>query len=125
MASATPVELGGLTEGQRVSGFRTEAVYVASSDRPIGARFKHLRTGFYARLTVAADGAAGVFVGEYATHLRYGEPHTQGALAAGQGNQGRSVATLEQMSMTSSSAMTMQWRTCFHFPHHGGAGRVL
>jgi hypothetical protein len=35
-----------LTQGQRLDGFRTVAVYQDDSDRAIGARFLHERTGF-------------------------------------------------------------------------------
>ncbi len=35
-----------LTKGQKISGFRAEAVYLNDFDKPMGARFIHERTGF-------------------------------------------------------------------------------
>jgi hypothetical protein len=38
--------LNALSEGKRLHGFRTVAVYLSAGDKPIGARFIHERTGF-------------------------------------------------------------------------------
>ncbi len=44
-----------------------------------------------------------------------GEPHTQEHLLLGKGNKGRELGSQETMSLASSTAFTMQWRTCFSF----------
>ncbi|MBS2009670.1 MAG: hypothetical protein JST01_21630 [Cyanobacteria bacterium SZAS TMP-1] len=104
-----------LKRGQVVDGFRTEAIYVTDADKAIGARFKHVHSGFTLDLlSVQTAPQAFIWVNTPPTS-DMGEPHTQEHLLLGKGCKGRSVATLEEMSMTSSSAMTMQWRTCYHF----------
>ena len=40
------VALDTLAEGKLVNGFRAEAIYLNDSDKPFGARFRHVRTGF-------------------------------------------------------------------------------
>ena len=35
-----------LTKGKVIGGFRTEAIYLDDSDKPIGGRFIHVQTGF-------------------------------------------------------------------------------
>jgi Zn-dependent M16 (insulinase) family peptidase len=109
------IDLAKLTKGQIVNGFRTDAVYLTDSGKPVGARFKHMRSGFtFDLLSVQTAPQAFMWVNTPPTS-DMGEPHTQEHLLLGKGNKGRSVATLEEMSMTSSTAMTMQWRTCYHF----------
>ncbi len=44
-----------------------------------------------------------------------GEPHTQEHLLLGKGNKGRDLGSLGTMSLASSTAFTMQWRTCYTF----------
>jgi Zn-dependent M16 (insulinase) family peptidase len=115
------INLADLKKGQLVNGFRTEAVYIIDSGKPMGARFKHVRSGFTVDLlSVQTAPQAFIWVNSPPTS-DMGEAHTQEHLLLGKGNKGRSVATLEEMSMTSSSAMTMQWRTCYHFNTTAGA----
>ena len=45
-AQPRPVTYASLSEGQAVSGFKTVAVYLDDSDRAMGARFRHERSGF-------------------------------------------------------------------------------
>ncbi len=49
-----------------------------------------------------------------------GEPHTQEHLLVGKGNVGRALAAGESMTLSLSSAFTMQWRTCYHFNTNAG-----
>lgn len=104
-----------LTENQSVSGFRTAAIYLNDSDRPMGARFIHQSSGFTLDvLGIQSVPQAFVWVTTYPTS-DMGEPHTQEHLLLGKGNAGRSVANQEVMSLASSSAFTAQFRTCYHF----------
>jgi Zn-dependent M16 (insulinase) family peptidase len=109
------IDLSKLTQGEIVNGFRTDAVYLNDAGSPVGARFKHVRSAFtFDYLCVQTAPQAFIWVNTPPTS-DMGEAHTQEHLLLGKGNKGRSVATLENMSMTSSTAMTMQWRTCYHF----------
>jgi len=115
------IDLGKLTKGQVVNGFRTDAVYLVDSGKPVGARFRHINSGFiFDILQVQTAPQAFMWVNTPPTS-DMGESHTQEHLLLGKGNKGRSVANLEVMSMTSSTAMTMQWRTCYHFNTTAGA----
>jgi Zn-dependent M16 (insulinase) family peptidase len=103
-----------LTQGSRHHGFRTVSVYLNDADEPMGARFVHERTGFtFDSLQIESVPQSFVWVNTFPTS-DMGEPHTQEHLLLGKGNVGRSVAGLEQMSITQSSAFTLQWRTCYH-----------
>ncbi len=115
----TPM-LESLTKGEMLHGFRVDAVYFDDADAPLGGRLVHTRTGFtldYLRIQSVPQ--AFVWVTTYPTSDK-GEPHTQEHLLLGKGNKGRAVASLEDMSLVSSSAYTEQWRTCYHL--HTGAG---
>jgi len=104
-----------LTEGQTIGGFRTTAVYLNDSDRPMGARFIHQRSGFTLDvLDIQSVPQAFVWVTTYPSS-DMGEPHTQEHLLLGKGNKGRAVASHETTSLTSSTAFTLQWETCYHF----------
>jgi Zn-dependent M16 (insulinase) family peptidase len=111
-----------LTEGQTVAGFRTTAVYLNDSDRPMGARFIHQRSGFTLDvLDIQSVPQAFVWVTTYPSS-DMGEPHTQEHLLLGKGNKGRAVASQESTSLTSSTAFTLQWETCYHFYTSAGSG---
>lgn len=102
-------------EGVTVEGFRVEALYLDASERPLGARFIHERTGFTLDLLRIQSVPQGfIWVRSFPTSDR-GEPHTQEHLLLGKGNQGRRVADLETMSLGSSSAFVQGWRTAYHF----------
>lgn len=104
-----------LTEGQTISGFRTTALYLNDSDRPMGARFIHQRSGFTLDvLDIQSVPQAFVWVTTFPSS-DMGEPHTQEHLLLGKGNKGREVANQESTSLTSSTAFTMQWKTCYSF----------
>jgi Zn-dependent M16 (insulinase) family peptidase len=104
-----------LAAGQIVSGFKTVAVYLDDSDRPMGARFQHERSGFTMDLLqIQSVPQAFIWVTTYPTS-NMGEPHTQEHLLLGKGNQGRALASEEGMSLVASSAFTQQWMTCYDF----------
>jgi Zn-dependent M16 (insulinase) family peptidase len=119
-AAATPFAahaqtLEGLTQGERVRGFRAEAVYEDGGGAPVGGRFVHDRTGFtldLLRMETAPQ--AFVWVNTFLVS-DMGEPHTQEHLLLGKGNVGRAVANLEGYSLVSSSAFVTGWRTQYHF----------
>jgi Zn-dependent M16 (insulinase) family peptidase len=110
-----------LSEGQAISGFRTTAVYLNDSDLPMGARFTHQRSGFTLDvLDIQSVPQAFVWVRTYPSS-DMGEPHTQEHLLLGKGNKGRDVANRESTSLTSSTAFTAQWKTCYTFYTSAGA----
>jgi Zn-dependent M16 (insulinase) family peptidase len=87
----------------------------------MGARFVHEPTGFvFDALGIESVPQSFVWVNTFPTS-DMGEPHTQEHLLLGKGNVGRGVAGLEQMSITQSSAFTLQWRTCYHAHTASGA----
>ena len=103
-------------------GFRTVSLYLNDSDQPMGARFIHQKTGFvFDALEIESVPQSFIWVNSFPTS-DMGEPHTQEHLLLGKGNVGRRVAGLEQMSMTRSSAFTLQWRTCYHSHTASGSG---
>ncbi|MGD0049218.1 MAG: hypothetical protein ABSE42_19645 [Bryobacteraceae bacterium] len=114
-AQPHPVDYGHLTEGQTIGGFKAVAVYLDDSDRAIGARFEHLRSGFTLDLLqIQTVPQAFIWATTYPTS-EMGEPHTQEHLLLGKGNKGRELASQESMALINSSAFTMQWRTCYFF----------
>jgi len=115
------VTYGSLTEGQILNGFRTTAVYLDDSDRAMGARFRHVRTGFTLDLLeIQSVPQTFIWATTYPTS-NMGEPHTQEHLLLGKGNKGRELASRESMALVDSSAFTMQWRTCYFFYTPAGA----
>lgn len=118
--SSQGLQLDSLQMGQVVSGFRATALYLNDSDKPMGARFHHVRTGFtFDLLQIQSVPQAFLWVNSFPTS-DMGEPHTQEHLLLGKGNKGRAVASLEDMSLAQSNAFTMQWRTVYNF--NTGAG---
>src|SRR5262245_59137728 len=116
-----PDTLDGLAEGRETHGFATVAVYLDDNDKRIGARFKHVYTGFtfdYLRIESAPQGY--IWVNSFPTS-DMGEPHTQEHLLLGKGDRGRKLGSSEAMSLAESSAFTDQWRTAYHF--HTVAGQ--
>lgn len=106
---------GTLKSGQVLAGFRATAVYLDDSDHAIGARFQHQHTGFTLDLLqIQSAPQAFIWVTTFPTS-NMGEPHTQEHLLLGKGNKGRELGSLGTMSLTTSTAFTMQWRTCYSF----------
>ncbi len=110
-----------LSEGQVINGLRATAVYLDDAGRPIGARFRQVRSGFTLDLLgIQSVPQAFIWVTTYPTS-NMGEPHTQEHLLLGKGNKGRALGSQEPMSLVNSSAFTMQWMTCYHFYTDAGA----
>ena len=115
-AQAAPsVDLAALKAGDRSHRFEATAVYLDAADRPMGARFRHLPTGFQLDLLrIESVPQAFTWVKTFATSDQ-GEPHTQEHLLLLRGIRGRTLATKEQMSLATSSAYTETWRTSYFF----------
>lgn len=114
-AAAEDVQLDNLKKDQNVGGFRVAAVYLNDSDKPMGARFVHRRTGFTLDLLQIESVPQGyTWVNSFPVSDQ-GEPHTQEHLLLGKGTTGRSIAQLDTMWLSGSSAFTQQWRTSYHF----------
>jgi Zn-dependent M16 (insulinase) family peptidase len=114
------IALEKLAAGKVANGFRTANLYLNDAGQAIGGRFVHVRTGFvldYLQIQSVPQGF--IWVNSYPTS-DMGEPHTQEHLLLGKGNVGRAVASLENMSLATSTAFTEQWRTSYHF--HTAAG---
>jgi len=110
-----------LTKGLVVHGFRTDAVYLDATDKPFGARFVHLPTGFTLDLLQIQSVPQAYIYANTFTVSDMGEPHTQEHLLIGKGNKGRNINDLENMSLTQSNAYTAQTFTCYEFNTAGGA----
>jgi Zn-dependent M16 (insulinase) family peptidase len=114
------VSFDSLAEGKVVNGFRTEAVYLNDSDKPFGARLRHVRSGFTLDfLEIQSVPQVFAWVNSFPVSER-GEPHTQEHLLLGKGNVGRAHSGLEGMSLAVSTAFTQQWRTCYQFDTAAG-----
>ena len=110
-----------LTKGQVVHGFRTDAVYLDATDKPIGGHFIHLRTGFTLDLLQIQSVPQAVIYANTFTVSDMGEPHTQEHLLIGKGNKGRNINVVQNMSLTQSNASTNQTFTSYQFNTAGGA----
>jgi Zn-dependent M16 (insulinase) family peptidase len=118
--SKSNVALENLSAGQTINGFRTANVYLNDVGQAIGGRFVHARTGFvldYLQIQSVPQGF--IWAKSYPTSDK-GEPHTQEHLLLGKGNIGRTVASLENMSLAVSTAFTEQWRTSYQFQTTAG-----
>ncbi len=117
---AQNVDLASLEKGETLEGFRVDALYLNDAGKPMGARLVHQRSGFtldYLQIESVPQGYTWVNsipVGDQ------GEPHTQEHLLLGKGTVGRSFAGLDTMWLSSSTAFTQQWRTCYHFSTSAG-----
>jgi Zn-dependent M16 (insulinase) family peptidase len=109
-----------MKENQRVADFRLEYIYVNEMDQAMGARFRHIPSGFVLDLLrIQTIPQAFIWVNSPPPSDQ-GEPHTCEHLLLGKGTKGRYVGSLKEMSLGSSSAFTMQLQTCYHF--HTTAG---
>jgi Zn-dependent M16 (insulinase) family peptidase len=121
LAQAKNVSFTSLTKGQKINGFRAEAVYLNDADQPFGARFIHERTGFTLDLLqIQSVPQSFLWVNTF-TVSDMGEPHTQEHLLIGKGNKGRNVNSTESMSMGQSNASTFQAFTNYQMNTSGGA----
>ena len=107
--------LESLAPGKVISGFRAVALYTDDSDKPLGARFVHTRTGFTLDvLRIQSVPQGDIFVNSFPTS-DMGEPHTQEHLLLGKGSVGRAVSSAETMTLVASNAFTQQLRTSYFF----------
>ena len=110
-----PLELKDLKKDQLNSGFKCTAVYLNDSQKTIGARFKHERTGFtFDLMQIESLPQAFFWVNTYLPSDS-GVAHTQEHLLLGKGNKGRSHGSRNQLMLVEESAGTDQWRTYYHF----------
>lgn len=109
------IDLSKLSKGEKACNFRADALYLDDLNKPVGARFRHLHSGFTLDvLQIQTAPQAFIWVNSVPTSDK-GEPHTQEHLLLGKGNKGRNLSTSERMALVGSNAMTQQWRTCYHF----------
>jgi Zn-dependent M16 (insulinase) family peptidase len=115
LSPAAPPQLSTLRVGDETHGFRVASIYLDATDRPMGARFMHRRTGFTLDLMqLETVPQAFTWVNSFATSDQ-GEPHTQEHLLLLRGVRGRTLQARDSMSLVTSSAFTMTWRTCYFF----------
>ena len=119
-AAETALTLERLTPTSKLAGFRAVSLYLNDADRPMGVRFVHERTGFVLDVLQIQSVPQGFIWVNSPPTSDQGEPHTQEHLLLGKGNMGRGVATQEPMSLATSSAFTLQWRTCYDFLTNAG-----
>jgi Zn-dependent M16 (insulinase) family peptidase len=109
-----------LQPNQRLADFAVETVYDNGIGATMGARFRHVPSGFVMDvLRIQTVPQAFMWVNSPPPSDQ-GEPHTCEHLLLGKGTRGRFVASLEDMSLGNSSAFTMQMETCYHY--HTAAG---
>lgn len=109
-----------LRQNQQIADFRAENIYDNEMGQAMGARFRHIPSGFVLDvLRIQSIPQAFFWVNSFPPSDQ-GEPHTCEHLLLGKGTRGQYVASLEDMSLGSSSAFTMQLQTCYHF--HTAAG---
>lgn len=110
-----------LQANQRISDFAVESVYDNGIGSTMGARFRHVPSGFVMDvLRIQTVPQAFMWVNSPPPSDQ-GEPHTCEHLLLGKGTRGRYVASLEDMSLGNSSAFTMQMETCYHYHTAAGA----
>lgn len=119
-AAEAPAAFSDVTQQTTSHGFHAAAVYLDDAGKPFGARFVHSATGFTLDLIqVQSVPQAFTWVNSFPVSDK-GEPHTQEHLLVGKGNAGRALAANESMTLSESSAFTMQWRTCYDFNTKAG-----
>ncbi len=114
-AAAGAAGYGELKPDQQLGQFRTECIYENEAKIAIGARFRHIPSGFVADLFTIQSLPQAFMWFNTLPPSDQGEPHTCEHLLLGKGTKGRYVASLEDMLLGESSAFTMQLQTCYHF----------
>ena len=118
--SAAPADLATLQAGDKHHGFETTTIWLDANDRPLGARFRHPRTGFQLDvLQIESVPQSFTWVKSFATGDQ-GEPHTQEHLLLLRGVRGRTLGTKQSMSLVTHSAYTETWRTSYFFNTNAG-----
>jgi len=117
-------QLDALKENQQVADFRVEYVYNNGDGAILGARFRHAPTDMVLDfMRIQSVPQAYMWVNS-PPPTDGGEPHTCEHLLLGKGNKGRFVASLEDMSLGSSSASTYRLFTNYHY-HTTAGGEVF
>jgi Zn-dependent M16 (insulinase) family peptidase len=110
-----------LTKGKKINGFRADAVYLNDSDKSMGGRFVHERTGFTLDLLqIQSVPQSYIWVNSF-TVSDQGEPHTQEHLLITKGNKGRNINASQVMTLSQSTASTSQEHTVYEFNTAGGS----
>lgn len=110
-----------LRVGDALSGFRATAIYLDETDKPMGARLVHERSGHTLDLLrIESVPQAYTWIGTMPVSDQ-GESHTQEHLLLLKGTMGRTLSTRQQMSLAGSTAFTQQWRTSYMFNTAAGA----
>ena len=104
-----------LKPDQQLGQFRTECIYENEAKTAIGARFRHIPSGFVADLFTIQSLPQAFMWFNTLPPSDQGERHTCEHLLLGKGTKGRYVASMEDMLLGESSAFTMQLQTCYHF----------
>jgi Zn-dependent M16 (insulinase) family peptidase len=120
IGQATRTDLGTLTKGTVLKGFRVDSIYLDANDKPFGGRFVHARTGFVLDLLQIQSVPQAYIYANTFTVSDMGEPHTQEHLLILKGNKGRNIAVNENMSLTQSNASTYQTYTDYTYNTAGG-----
>lgn len=123
-AQTKTVTLSSLTDGQKLDGFTTKAIYLNDAGQPMGGRFIHDRTGFTLDLLqIESVPQTFIWVNTFPVSDK-GEPHTQEHLLITKGNKGHELNTRQGMSITTSNAFTSQIHTAYNF-YTGAGGKVF
>ncbi|MEZ5359381.1 MAG: insulinase family protein [Candidatus Zixiibacteriota bacterium] len=109
-----------LKEGDVLHGFAVECVYENGRGELMGARMLHLKTGFTMDMFQLQSVPQAFMWVNSPPEDDMGEPHTCEHLLLGKGSKGRYVASLEDMSLGSSTAYTSQLYTAYPFSSEGG-----
>lgn len=112
--------LNRLTQDQVIHGFSIKKVYENAGGDAMGARLIDKRSGFIVDLMFIESVPQAFLWVKSPPTTDMGRPHTCEHLLLGKGNLGRYVATMEDMSLTTSTAYTAQLRTAYHFNTVGG-----
>src|SRR5688500_18670162 len=89
MGQAPPNAFDSLKKGQVLHGFRTDGIYLDDTDKAIGWRFLHVRTGFTLDFVQIQSVPQAWFYANSYLVSDMGEPHTQEHLLITKGNKGR------------------------------------
>ncbi|MCK5127220.1 MAG: insulinase family protein [candidate division Zixibacteria bacterium] len=109
-----------LQQGGSMNGFAVEAIYLNGKDEAIGARMLHLKTGFTMDMFQLQSVPQALLWVNSPPDNDMGMPHTCEHLLLGKGSKGRYVASLEDMSLGTSTAYTAQVYTAYPFSSGGG-----
>jgi Zn-dependent M16 (insulinase) family peptidase len=119
-AQTNSLSFENLSAGRKINGFRAAAIYLDDSDKSLGGRFVHERTGFTIDLLqIQSVPQSFIWVKSFPVS-DMGEPHTQEHLLIGKGNKGRNINVTEGMSLAQSTASTSQYNTIYQFNTAGG-----